>query len=58
MANFNRDNKTGVINIIQWLPMNKRLQISTRIKIDNTNGWDKVDISVILTPKTAMLTPL
>jgi site-specific recombinase XerD len=41
MANFNRDNKTGVIYIIHWLPMNKRLQISTRIKIDNPKDWDK-----------------
>src|SRR5665647_2709583 len=41
MANFNREKKTGVIYIIHWLPMNKRLQISTRIKIDDPNAWDK-----------------
>jgi site-specific recombinase XerD len=41
MANFNRENKTGVIYIIQWLSMNKRLQISTRIKIVDPKDWDK-----------------
>ena len=41
MANFNRDKKTGVIYIIHWLHMNKRLQISTRIKIEDPNAWDK-----------------
>jgi site-specific recombinase XerD len=41
MANFNRDNKMGVIYIIHWLPMNKRLQISTRIKIADPKAWDK-----------------
>jgi hypothetical protein len=41
MANFNRDKKTGVIYIIHWLHMNKRLQISTRVKIEDTNTWDK-----------------
>src|SRR5674476_765814 len=41
MANFNREKKTGVIYIIHWLPMNKRLETGTRIKIDDPNAWDK-----------------
>lgn len=43
MANFNRDKKTGVIYIIKWLPLNKRLQISTRVKIEDPDAWDNVN---------------
>lgn len=41
MANFNRDKKAGVIYIIQWLSENRRLQISTRVKIEDPKAWDK-----------------
>ena len=40
-ANFNRVKRAGVIYIIQWLPENRRLQISTRVKIEDPKAWDE-----------------
>ena len=41
MAHFNIDKKTGYIYIVQWLPLNKRLPISTRVKINDLSEWDE-----------------
>ena len=41
MAHFNIDKKTGYIYIVQWLPLNKRLPVSTRVKLNDLSEWDE-----------------
>jgi site-specific recombinase XerD len=41
MAHFNIDKKFRTIYIVQWLPSNKRLPISTRIQLNDLSEWDE-----------------
>jgi hypothetical protein len=47
MAHFNIDKKTGYIYIVQWLPLNKRLPVSTRVKLNDLSEWDEDKVKIV-----------